>query len=49
MLGAGGRLISAVDEGWPNAVTTVLMILEASVIVVVFWQLRIKRLHSRAM
>lgn len=44
VLGAAGRLISAVDEGWPSATTTGLMVLEASVLLPALWQLRVKRL-----
>ncbi len=48
VLGAVGRLISAADEGWPNAAATILMALEASVLIAAVWQLRISRLFRRA-
>lgn len=45
VLGALGRLISAIQHGWPNTAATVLMILEASALVVFVWQPRVKRLY----
>lgn len=43
VLGGMGRLISAVDEGWPNAPATTLMVLEWSVLLFALWQLRVQR------
>lgn len=47
VLGAVGRLISAIDEGWPNAAATTLMVIEASVLLFALWQLRVQREAER--
>lgn len=43
VLGGVGRLISAIDEGWPNAPATTLMVLEWSVLLFALLQLRVQR------
>lgn len=43
VLGAVGRLISAAEHGWPNAPATVLIALEASLLLFAVWQLRVQR------
>jgi len=47
VLGAVGRLISAIDVGWPNAPAVTLMVLEASVLGFALWQLRVQRAAAR--